>query len=214
GKLRSLLVTSAVAGEGKTTVVLNLAQSFAYAGQRVLVLDADLRRPRVERVFELSKSPGLTEVLRGERKTDEVIRQPAGFGVDVLTSGDVPKNPAELLGSTSFDQLLSELADRYDLVVVDAPVLLAVSDALLLAHRVDGVLLVHAPGKVDKKGFGRVREVLDRAGANVLGLVSNKVSVADPYQYPRYLHSPYVTVTNGPRWRLWRGRRASGSAGS
>jgi capsular exopolysaccharide synthesis family protein len=211
-KLRSLLVTSAVAGQGKTTVSINLALSFARAGQRVLLLDADLRRPRLDRILAVERSPGLSELLQDDVKQDPVVRLPVDFEVEVLTSGEIPRNPSELIGDEKFELLLSRLVHEYDLVVIDAPVLLAVSDALLLAHCVDGVLLVHTLGSVDKKALGRMHEDLQRAGANVLGVVLNKISVTDPYQYPPYLRSPYVVDSR--RWRLWRGRRARGSARS
>ena len=198
-------------GNPKVDVALRLGQ-----GREDILVPHRETQPQPGQAVRLREAvPGLSELLQGQCKTQQVIRKPEGFEFDVLTSGAIPENPSELLGSTTFDQVLLELAFDYDLVMVDAPVLLAVSDALLLAHRVDGALLVHAPGTVDKKDFARIREALNRAGANVIGLVVNKVSIADPYQYPSYLRSPYLAdPRHSKHSRFWRGRKARKSAGS
>ncbi len=210
-KIRSLMVTSAVAGEGKTTVITNLAQSFAMAGRKVVLIDADMRRPRLDRVLALERSPGLSEVLQGEAELADVVRRPVGFEVDVIPAGEIPGNPSELLGGERFDELLAQLTKEYDTVLVDAPVMLAVADSMLLAARVEGVLMLHKPGSVDKRAFAKISEDLKRVDANTLGLVFNQVEVSDPYQYPSYLQSPYVEET--VRWKWWSRRKAS-AAGS
>ncbi len=196
-----------LAAQGKTTVSANLAASFAQAGQEVLLIDADLRRARQHQALEVEQSPGLAELLRGEAALEQAIRRPDGFPFDLVPSGELPGNPAELLGSERFDLVLSEAATTYDLVVVDSPVLLGVSDALLIASRVDGTLLVHKPGSVEGSAFLQIREDLERVGAHLMGFVINQVEARDRHLYPGYLESPYLQVRKRKRFRLARGER-------
>lgn len=208
-KLRTLLVTSAVSGEGKTTVSINLATSFALVGRKVLLIDADMRRPRVHRVLGLEAAPGLADVLSGDIRYPEAIRRSEGFKPDVITSGEMPGNPSELVGSAQLDLVLARVAHEYDLVIMDSPILLAVSDALQLAGRVDGVLLVSKPGSVESRAFEGIRSDLSRVNATVVGVVSNQVDATDPYQYPSYLYSPYVKAPE--RRRVWRRKNPASS---
>jgi len=205
--LKSLLVTSAYASVGKSTTAINLAQSFALAGRRVALVDADLRRPRLHKVLGLSSEPGLTQLLRGELDVDDVLRRPAGFDVDVITSGGMPNDPVELLGGPRGDAMIAELESRYDLVILDAPVVLGVADAVLLGSRADGILLVEKPGNLDRSGAQKMCEQLHRANARLLGFVLNQVNSRDPYQYPQYARSPYLK--NESRWARLRKRMAA-----
>jgi len=191
-KLHCLLVSSAIAGEGKTTTCVNLAGAFGRIGRKVILVDADLRRPRVHRVFRLPASPGLSEVLQGKARIEDVVVRPDRSDFDLMPAGAIPENPSELLGSTVFSQVIADLKNEYDLVVLDSAVLLAVPDALLLAAEADGTLLVHKPGSVDRRALRRIRDDLQRAGARVLGVVFNQVDPASSLHYPNYLYSPYV----------------------
>ncbi len=191
-RLGSLLVTSGVAGEGKTTVSVNLAASFAASGKRVLLIDADLRRPRVDRVLALKPSPGLAEVLLGGATIPQAVQRPLGIPFDVITSGELPENPSELLGSERFSQCIAECEASYDAVIVDTPVLIAVTDAMLLASRIHNVLLVHRLGTLPAQAFSEIREGLRLAGARTLGVVMNLVDASNHELYPSYRHSPYV----------------------
>lgn len=191
-KLHCLLVTSSVAGEGKTTTCVNLAGAFGRVGRRVILIDADLRRPRVHRVFRIPASPGLSEVLQGQARIEDAVVRPERANFDLLPAGAIPDNPSELLGSAIFSQVITDLKGEYDLVVLDSAVLLAVPDALLLAAEADGTLLVHKPGSVDRRGLRRVRDDLHRAGARVLGVVFNKVDPSSSLHYPTYMYSPYI----------------------
>ena len=189
---RTLVVTSATVGEGKTTTAINLAGALAQTHRKILLLDADLRRPRIHDVLGFSREPGLTELLRGEVKEAGAIRRAKMLNCDVITSGGSTTSPAELLGSTQFEQTLLHLAGIYDLIVLVAPILLAISDALILASRADSVVLVHRLGSVEKQALARLSSDLKRGGANALGFVLNQVDAKNPYQYPPYLNSPYL----------------------
>lgn len=208
-ELKSLVVTSGVAGEGKTTVSINLATTFAAAGRRVLLIDADMRRPRVDRLIAEPRAPGLAEVLAGEKTLSDVMRTPVGVDFSVVTSGEIPTNPSELLASPRLDLVLARATTEFDLVIIDSPVLLAVTDGLLLTSRAQGVVVVHKPGSVPRDGLTRVRNDLRRARANVLGIIFNRVRRTDHYAYNTYLESPYVESTARRSWLPWRRRRGA-----
>jgi succinoglycan biosynthesis transport protein ExoP len=208
-RLRSLVVGSAIAGEGKTTVSMNLATSFCQTGRSVILVDADLRRPRVNKVLAMSREPGLTDILRDGLDPERAIRRQLGFGFDVITSGETPKNSVDLIGSQRMEELLSSLMERYDLVLIDAPILLAVADTLLLAAKADALLIVSKPGSADRAAYRRIDLDLKQAGANLIGVVSNQVDPSNSYEYPSYLSSPYVENDRGLK-RLWQRRKASG----
>jgi succinoglycan biosynthesis transport protein ExoP len=201
----TLLITSAIAGEGKTTTSANLAAAFARMGKRVVLVDADMRRPRLHRVFNLPRTPGVSEVLVGSVQVEKALVNPQGESFDLLTAGSAQENPADLLGSAEWSDLMADLKREYDLVLIDSPVLLAVPDSLLLAAQVNGVILVHKPGSLDRRGLNRTRADLRSAGARVLGIVFNQVDKGDSELYPMYLESPYVQ--DGERKRsFWTGR--------
>lgn len=191
-KLRCLLVTSAIAGEGKTTTSVNLASAFGRMGRRVVLVDADMRRPRVHRVFRIPASPGLSEILQGKARVEDTVIRPERTEFDLIPAGAIPDNPSELLGSAAFTQLIADLKNEYDLVMLDSPVLLAVPDALLLAADADGTLIVAKPGSVDRHGLRRIRDDLQRSGARVLGVVFNQVDPKSSLHYPSYMYSPYL----------------------
>ena len=192
-KIHTLLVGSAVAGEGKTTTSANLAAVFARMGKRVVLVDADMRRPRAHRVFDLPRAPGLSDVLTRTARAADAIVRPKNETFDVLPAGAAPENPTELLGSVEWTELMADLKQDYDLVILDSPVLLAVPDALLLAADADGLVLVHKPGSLERRGLSRLRSDLKSAGARVLGIVFNQIDARNADLYPSYLASPYVT---------------------
>lgn len=175
--LRSLLVTSAVPREGKTTTSANVSIAFAQGGRRVILVDADMRRPGLHAVFELPNSHGLTTLLRAEnadlRSIAHATDEP---NLRVVTTGPLPPNPAELLGSQRMRDVLAQMAQHCDLIVVDSPPLQAVTDAAVLAAELGGTLLVVSAGKTRRAALQQAKSALDRVGANLLGVTLNRLS--------------------------------------
>jgi non-specific protein-tyrosine kinase len=172
--LRTLLVTSASPGEGKSTIAANLAVVMAQAGQRVVLLDGDLRRPRLHRLFAVPLQGGLATSLLAGRLDGNIQAAPAVARLSVLPAGPLPPNPAELLGSQAMRKLLDDLAQQADMVLMDSPPVLAVTDAALLAQIVDGVLLIVEAGKTRR---GMAREAIARlrqVRGNLIGVVLNR----------------------------------------
>ncbi|MGP5415075.1 polysaccharide biosynthesis tyrosine autokinase [Brachybacterium paraconglomeratum] len=172
---RSVLVTSSLPGEGKSTATVNLAHVLAMSGARVLLVDADLRSPSVHRILGLEGDAGLTTVLIGQAQLEEVTQFAGIDGLDVITSGAIPPNPSELLGSPAMEDLLEQASNHYDVVLVDAPPLLAVTDAAVLSQAVGGVLVVAQSDRVRRAEFERALAKLETVDANVVGLVLNRV---------------------------------------
>ncbi len=165
-----LVITSSIPGEGKSTTAANLALAIAQGGSRVALVDADMRRPSVAKNFELVGEVGLTSVLIGKAGIDDVV-QPASDGLDVITSGPIPPNPSELLGTQHMHELLKELAARYDRVIIDTPPLLPVTDAAVLARLADGAVLVVRANKTSREQVTRAADGLRSVGAKLLGCV-------------------------------------------
>jgi capsular exopolysaccharide synthesis family protein len=175
--LRSLLIASAVPGEGKTITASNLAVAFAQAGRTVCLVDADLRRPAVHSAFGLPNEHGLSSLLRGEEYTyHSVTHETEVPRLRVLTTGPLPPNPAELLASTRMRAIVAGLLEQVDLVVIDSPPLQAVTDAAILSSMVDGTVLVTAAGRTRRGSLLRGQDALQRVGAKVLGAMLNGVS--------------------------------------
>ena len=197
--LRTILVTGAEAGDGKTTVASNLAAIFAQGGKRVLLLDCDLRRPRIHKFLGIQNRVGLTDLFRDSLSIEAVTHQwddSNSKTLSVITSGSLPPNPAELLGSNKMDHILAAIASRVDVVVIDSPPSL-VSDAQILAAKVDCVLLVVQPGKTHIGAARATREQLERAGARIVGAVFNRIPRSHGYYYGGYsYYSPYYSQNN------------------
>lgn len=180
GRLRTLVVTSPSSSEGKSSTAINLAMSFVQAKKRVVLVDADMRRPRLHQVFEAPigrESVGLAGVLSGRCSLDESLLTGGDIpeGLSILLCGDVPPAPAELLDSPQARKLLAELAERFDLVVLDTPPVLPVTDPLLLARLADGVVVVARCGATTRAGLQRALGTLRRSEANLLGVILNEV---------------------------------------
>lgn len=167
------VLSSAVPGEGKTTTAVNLSISLAQAGIRTLLIEGDLRRPRAAAALGLDGVVGVTSVLVGKVKLDDALQQHEPSGLDFLASGPVPPNPAELLQSNAMRDLMKVVKDEYDVVIIDAPPLLPVTDAALLAREADGAILVVRHGKTTRDQVKGSMERLAQVGAALLGVVMN-----------------------------------------
>ncbi|MFC7361120.1 polysaccharide biosynthesis tyrosine autokinase [Nocardioides astragali] len=173
---RRIVVTSALAGEGKSTVSANIARLVAHAGTPVLLIDADLRRPMIASTFEIDGAVGLTQALAGDVDVRDVIVESGMDNLSLLPAGRIPPNPSELLGSLRMKQFVDDLSADY-LVILDAPPLLPVTDAGLLSAFCDGALLVQAAGKTQIEQSQQCRRILDQVGSRLLGVVLNKAPV-------------------------------------
>jgi polysaccharide biosynthesis transport protein len=216
GELKTLMVTSASKGEGKTVTSLNLAIAMALDGKNVILVDADLRRPNVHKQLKMVQGPGLTDVLVGQRAILDVLQQTEVAGLRVLTSGPIPPNPAELLNSAPMDRVIEELQGYADIVIFDTAPVLPVSDSLVLGSKLDGVVLVVYAGETKKAAIKHTRELLDRARARTVGLVFNRVPQRKGgYYYYYYYYGGYYEegpgAANGssPRREKRKRRRTS-----
>lgn len=182
--LKSFLVTSSGPAEGKSSTTANLAIVYAQQGKRVLLIDADLRKPTMHYTFRLDNLRGLSNVLVGEVTLEEAVNSTDIDTLDVMTCGPIPPNPSELLGSRKMETLLREAKLSYDLVVFDTPPVLAVTDAQILANLVDGSVLVVRSGKTEIEPAQKAKEALAPAKAKLLGVVLNdREKKASNYYY-------------------------------
>jgi succinoglycan biosynthesis transport protein ExoP len=198
---QSIVVTSSMPGEGKSTTAANLAITLADAGSRVVLVDGDLRRPFVAEYLGLEGEVGLTTVLIGRATVQDVV-QPWGNGyLHVLPAGQVPPNPSELLGSRSMANLLDQLTTMYDIALIDAPPLLPVTDAAILSRLAGGALLVVGANTIHHHHLDEALGALEAVGARVLGVVLNRVmgKHGDAYSYYDYSSGPAAAATETPR---------------
>jgi len=186
--IQVIMVTSASPGEGKSTTAVNLAVVYAQAEKKVLLIDADLRKPAVHRYFMLSNRTGLTSLLTSRTSKLEAIVEGAVPHLEVMTSGPVPPNPSELLASRKMSSYIEEFRKEYDVIIIDTPPLNAVADAQIIAPIVDGTLLVLQSGSVKKDHALRAKQALELAKTRILGVVLNNVErkQAEDYYYYYY----------------------------
>jgi capsular exopolysaccharide synthesis family protein len=166
--IRTRVVTSPAPDEGKSTTAANLAVTMAQGGRSTILVDCDLRRPALHTLFECQPEPGLTNLLL-EEDGQPYLQQTQVEGLSILTSGPLPPNPADLLGSHKIDKVIASLLEKADLVLFDAPPVIAVTDAAVLGGKVDGVLLVISAGKTRREHAERAKEMLERANARIVG---------------------------------------------
>ncbi len=172
---KALIVSSANPGEGKSTTCANLAIAFAQMGDRVVIIDADMRKPRTHKYFDLKNKKGLSNILGGFETLESCINHKEDIGLDIITAGNIPPNPAELLASGEMDALLETLSGRYDYVFIDTPPINVVTDASILSKKVSGVVLVVRHNITNKEAVERSIKTLEFAGAKVLGFILNSV---------------------------------------
>jgi polysaccharide biosynthesis transport protein len=190
---RSLVITSTGPHEGKTLVSSSLAITLAQAGQKTLVIDADMRRPRMHEALGRPQEPGLSNVLVGDTKLSDASRATSVPNLTLLAAGHIPPNPAELLGSKKYEELLAQLRRMYDWVVIDAPPVMPVTDAALVAHTAGGVLFVVGSEMTPRQNAAAAIEQLRGANARFVGVVLNRVNI----QRHSYYYSPYYRKEYG-----------------
>jgi capsular exopolysaccharide synthesis family protein len=193
--VRTLVVTSALAGEGKSTTSINLALALAERSDRVLLIDADLRRPSIGRHCQIEDAVGLTTVLLGEVEVADAVQRWAGV-LDILPSGVAPPNPGQVLGSTAMADLMSELARSYSFIIIDSPPLLPATDALALAHLTDGTIVVARYKWTRREQLARAIESLVAVSAHVVGIVLDRVPTPGPSAryYGYHPHDEFATT--------------------
>ncbi|HSE34390.1 MAG TPA: polysaccharide biosynthesis tyrosine autokinase [Pyrinomonadaceae bacterium] len=199
---RTLLVTSSVPSEGKTTTVVNMATVLSQTDAKVLVIDADMRRPRLHHVFGMENRAGLSSLLSSEITADELLSVVNRYGesnIYLLSSGPIPPNPAELLGSDQMRTLIARASSEFKYVIVDSPPIASFTDGVLISAIVDGVLLVVQGGKTSRQVVKRTRQMLQEIGAKVIGVVLNKIDLRsqDYYYYHQDYKNYYYSESSG-----------------
>ena len=201
-KCRSIVVTSSSPGEGKSTTVANFGVVTAQTGARVCLVDSDLRRPTLHRIFGVANSRGLTSALLEGLPFADVAQATAVPNLFVLSSGPLPPNPAELVGSNRMRESLEAAAGEFDTLVLDSPPVVSVSDAIALAAFADGVVLVVQSGKVPQEVVRRAMGQIEAVKGRILGVVMNSVNLKRDgyyYDYYRYYHSYYAPAEGRKR---------------
>lgn len=190
GRAKAVLVTSSLPGEGKSTTATNLAIALSQAGQTVCLVDADLRRPMINEYLGLDRNAGLTTALLGTSDLNDLLQPWGEDELFVLTSGQIPPNPSELLGSNEMRDIIARLEHAFDTVIIDAPPLLPVTDAAVLSQHVGGVVIVVGTQKLKQHDLQKSLNALEMVGSNVLGVVLNRLPVKGPdaYSYSYYSH--------------------------
>ncbi|MFL0268822.1 CpsD/CapB family tyrosine-protein kinase [Candidatus Clostridium radicumherbarum] len=186
-ELKTLVITSTQPGEGKSTVISNLGITMAQSGKKVLLIDCDLRKPTIHKKLGISNQDGLTTLLAKEKSFLEAIRTTNIHNFFVLTSGPIPPNPAELLGSKKMRALIEELKGQFDVILFDAPPVLAVTDAQILATYCDGVVFVASFRQAEKQALVTAKELISKVGGKLIGVVINKIpNNSRSYYYYNY----------------------------
>jgi len=193
-KLNTVAVVSAGAGEGKSTTVLNLATVFAQSGQRVLVVDSDLRRPTLHKVLRVTNTIGLTNYLLKQNTLEEVIQTTSLPSLDFMASGKLPSSSLGILSSSQMKDVIGELKQRYDFVFFDSPPIMGVSDASILASEVDMTLQIIQYRRYPQPMNIRAKQLIEKVGGNLVGIVLNNINMSQDesyYYYSGYYHDYY-----------------------
>ncbi|WP_347548507.1 CpsD/CapB family tyrosine-protein kinase [Pseudalkalibacillus hwajinpoensis] len=185
-EIRTIMVTSSGPMEGKSTTIANLGVVMAQQGKSVLIVDADLRKPTVHYTFRTMNTRGITNVLTRQAELVDVTQETEVPNLNVLTSGPIPPNPSELLGSKGMDSLIEEALVHYDVVLFDCPPILAVADSQIVANKVQGTVLVVSSGTTDKEAAVKAKERLESVNSKLLGVVLNRKKMKDGSYYYYY----------------------------
>ena len=192
-EVKTLLFTSCSPQEGKTFISSNLANTFAQAGRKIVLIDADLRRPRVHKVFGFEKSPGITEYFSNQCELKEIIRKTQSPNLDVVTSGSIPSNPSEILGSVRMERFIEEMKSLYDIIIIDSPPVISVTDAEILSTMVDATMLVVKADHTDKETLKKGLELLSHDAAHFYGTILNNFTIRKEYgAYYKYYYYYYA----------------------
>lgn len=188
--VKRLIVTSSIPGEGKSTVTINLAISLAESGHKVLLIDTDLRKPQIHKYLHIEEGRvgGLTTLLAGMSSIDKCIAYFSDLGIYVLTSGPIPPNPAELLGSDKLEKLMDSLSDQYDYIIYDTPPVSVVTDAAVLSRLADGVIFVLRQNYTTVESAKLAKTNLENVGAKVIGCVMNAFNFDQTNKSYKYYH--------------------------
>ncbi|KIH71427.1 CpsD/CapB family tyrosine-protein kinase [Salinicoccus roseus] len=185
-EIKTVLVTSATPGAGKSTTAANLAVAYAQSGKKTLLMDADLRRPTTHYTFEVTNQRGLSTVIVNDVPVENIVRETEIENLDIVSSGPIPPNPSELLSSKKMTHLLKTFSMHYDMVIIDSPPLLAVTDAQVLSKITDGTVLVTNVAENNRDKLREAKDLLNKADANILGVVMNNKKMntkKDDYYY-------------------------------
>ena len=193
-EVRVITVTSSRPAEGKSTVACNMAITFAENGKKVLLVDTDLRRPTVHKKFKLPNSLGIVNVIMNMELLHEVVHHDVTGGLDIITSGVIPPNPSELLGSRKFQRFIDEMRDQYDTIILDSPPLLAVTDAQILTTLSDGTVVVVQHGVTKKDEISQAKDLLEKVKGNILGVVLSQIPPEDNGYYHYYSYEDKKTA--------------------
>jgi protein-tyrosine kinase len=211
--LKTIVVTSSGPYEGKTTTIANLVVTFAQMGNRVLLIDSDLRKPKIHKLFGMSNRLGLTNFLAAHDDYKNYLHKCEVPNVDILTCGTIPPNPSELLMSNSMKQFIQQVREDYDMVFLDAPPVGNVTDAAIISTIVDGTILVASSGTVEIDALKRAKELLDKVNAHIIGVVLNKLDKNAKGNYYYYYYYYYGEDGQGQPHKLKKHRKKPGGEG-
>lgn len=187
-EIKKLVITSAAPSAGKSTTAANIAVAYAQAGKKVLLIDGDLRKPTVHYTFEIKNVFGLSNLITDQIGIEKAVQNTQVENLSILASGPIPPNPSELLGSKRFKELIESFEQYFDMIIIDTPPVLAVTDAVIMSTVADGTILVTNVETNNKQHLIKAKEVLQKSDANILGIVLNNVekSSKDDYYYYEY----------------------------
>ncbi|MDD3417094.1 MAG: CpsD/CapB family tyrosine-protein kinase [Lachnospiraceae bacterium] len=193
--IKTILMTSSAPGEGKTTTLCNVAMTMADAGHKVIIIDCDLRKPRIHKFFEVSNRVGITDILLKGEDFKSFLRGGFHPNLEIITSGKIPSNPSEILYSNAMKNLIEKIKMEYDYVFIDTPPVIAVTDAVIMSQYIDGVVLVCSSGKTEVEMVKKAKESLAKVNANILGVVLNKI----PLKGQKYANYYYYSNKEGEK---------------
>lgn len=185
-EIKTFLFTSSSPGEGKSTIAANTAVVFAQEGKRVLLVDADMRKPTVHYTYHVTNTIGLSNLLTRQATLEEVLKDTEIENLQIITCGPIPPNPAELVGSQTMDRMIVDMKDKYDVIIFDAPPVLSVADAQILSNKADGTILVMSAGETEKTEILKAKEALVSSNANIIGVVLNNFVLSKDHYYYQY----------------------------